>query len=57
MADSKFFTNQISNTLFDKFKGIREGMTSRYSFHAAILNIVGKSPNPNIPDTDDQDDE
>lgn len=36
MADSKFFTNQISNTLFDKFKGIREGMTSLYSFHAVV---------------------
>lgn len=36
MGDSKFFTNHIGNTLFDKFKGIREGMTSLHSFHAVV---------------------
>lgn len=36
MADSKFFTNHIGNTLFEKFKGIREGMTSLHSFHAVV---------------------
>ena len=36
MGESKFFTNHIGNTLFDKFKGIREGMTSLHSFHAVV---------------------
>jgi len=33
---SKFFTNQTNNTLFDKFKGIAEGMANFYSFHAVV---------------------
>ena len=36
MGDSKFFTNHSGNTLFDKFKGIREGMISLHSFHAVV---------------------
>ncbi|MCD7972903.1 MAG: DEAD/DEAH box helicase family protein [Candidatus Azobacteroides sp.] len=36
MGESKFFTNHIGNTLFDKFKGIREGMTSLHSFQAVV---------------------
>ncbi|GAB6010986.1 helicase-related protein [Viscerimonas tarda] len=33
---SKFFTNQHDNTLFDKFRGIAQGMTNFYSFHAVV---------------------
>lgn len=36
MASSKFFTNHITNTLFDKFKGIIEGMSGLHSFHAVV---------------------
>ena len=33
---SKFFTNTEGNTLFDKFKGIVQGMPNFYSFHAVV---------------------
>ena len=33
---SKFFTNQLGNTLLDKFKGIAEGMANFHSFHAVV---------------------
>jgi superfamily II DNA/RNA helicase len=33
---SKFFTNQQDNTLFDKFKGIAQGMANFHSFHAVV---------------------
>jgi hypothetical protein len=33
---SKFFTSQHDNTLFDKYKGIAQGMANFYSFHAVI---------------------
>ncbi|MDR2152252.1 MAG: phospholipase D-like domain-containing protein [Helicobacteraceae bacterium] len=33
---SKFFTNQPSNTLFDKFKGIARDMNDFHSFHAVV---------------------
>ena len=33
---SKFFNNHLGNTLFDKFKGIVEGMTNLHSFHAVV---------------------
>ena len=36
MSSSKFFTNQTDNTLFDKFKGIIEGMSNLHSFHAVV---------------------
>lgn len=36
MSNSKFFTNHITNTLFDKFKGIIEGMSNLHSFHAVV---------------------
>ncbi|MFR9542340.1 MAG: helicase-related protein [Rikenellaceae bacterium] len=36
MVSSKFFTNDITNTLFDKFKGIIEGMHNLHSFHAVV---------------------
>ncbi len=36
MANSKFFTNSIANTLFDQFKGIIEDMHNLHSFHAVV---------------------
>lgn len=36
MGNSKFFTNHINNTLFDKFKGIIDEMTNLHSFHAVV---------------------
>ncbi|MDR1582326.1 MAG: DEAD/DEAH box helicase family protein [Prevotellaceae bacterium] len=33
---SKFFTNKSENTLFDKFRGIAQGMANFYSFHAVV---------------------
>ena len=33
---SKFFNNNPQNTLFDKFKGIAEGMPNFYSFLAVV---------------------
>lgn len=36
MNNSRFFTNHITNTLFDKFKGIIEGMSGLHSFHAVV---------------------
>lgn len=33
---SKFFNNNLNNTLFDKFKGIAEGMPNFYSFLAVV---------------------
>ena len=36
MVNSNFFTNHITNTLFDKFKGIINGMSSLHSFHAVV---------------------
>lgn len=36
-SNSKFFTNHITNTLFDKFKGIIEGMFGLHSFHAVVV--------------------
>ena len=36
MGNSKFFNNHTSNTLFDKFKGIIEGMSNLQSFHAVV---------------------
>ncbi len=36
MANSKFFTNDITNTLFEKFTGIIGGMSSLHSFHAVV---------------------
>jgi SNF2 family DNA or RNA helicase len=33
---TKFFTNNSDRNLFDKFKGITEGMQSLYAFHAVI---------------------
>ncbi len=36
MGSSKFFTNDISNTLFDKFKGVIDGMSNLHSFHAVV---------------------
>ena len=33
---SKFFTNQSENTLFDKFRGIANGMANFQSFHAVV---------------------
>ena len=36
MSNSKFFTNHITNTLFDKFKGIIERMSNLHSFHAVV---------------------
>ncbi len=33
---SKFFNNQAGNTLFDKFRGIIEGMANLHSFHAVV---------------------
>lgn len=36
MGDSKFFTNHETNTLFDKFKGIIEGMVNLHNFHAVV---------------------
>jgi superfamily II DNA or RNA helicase len=37
MGNSKFFTNHdISNTLFDKFKGVIEGMANLHSFYAVV---------------------
>jgi hypothetical protein len=30
---SKFFTNQSSNTLFDKFKNIAQNIADFYNFH------------------------
>lgn len=36
MGNSKFFTNDIKNTLFDKFKGIIDGMANLHSFHAVV---------------------
>lgn len=34
--NSKFFTNHNSNSLFDKFKGIIQGMSNLHSFHAVV---------------------
>lgn len=34
MGDSKFFTNDLTNTLFDKFSGILAEMRGLHSFHA-----------------------
>ncbi len=36
MGSTKFFTNHITNTLFDKFKGIIEGMSNLHSFQAVV---------------------
>ncbi len=36
VVHSKFFTNHITNTLFDKFKGIIERMQNLHSFHAVV---------------------
>lgn len=36
MGSSKFFTNHITNTLFDKFRGIIDEMTNLHSFHAVV---------------------
>jgi len=33
---SKFFTNTGNNTLFDKFKGVAQGMMNFHSFHAVV---------------------
>ena len=33
---TKFFNNNISNTLFDKFKGIADGMSNFHSFLAVV---------------------
>ena len=33
---SKFFTNTAQNTLFEKFRGITQGMTNFHSFHAVV---------------------
>ena len=33
---SKFFTNKLDNTLFDKFKGISKSMTDFCNFHAVV---------------------
>ena len=33
---SKFFTNTSTNTLFDKFRGIANGMANFHSFHAVV---------------------
>lgn len=34
--NSKFFTNNTANTLFDKFKGIINGMVNLHSFNAVV---------------------
>jgi superfamily II DNA or RNA helicase len=36
MGNSKFFTNEQGNSLFDKFKGIIEDMAGLHSFHAVV---------------------
>lgn len=36
MGDSKFFTNDLTNTLFDKFSGILTEMQGLHSFHAVV---------------------
>lgn len=36
MGDSKFFTNDLTNRLFDKFNGILTEMQGLHSFHAVI---------------------
>ncbi len=36
MKNSKFFTNKIDSTLFDKFKGIIEGMSTLHTFNAVV---------------------
>ncbi|MFR9619516.1 MAG: hypothetical protein SNI12_08430 [Rikenellaceae bacterium] len=36
VVHSKFFTNHLGNTLFEKFKGIIEGMQNLHSFHAVV---------------------
>ncbi|MCD8103114.1 MAG: phospholipase D-like domain-containing protein [Alistipes sp.] len=36
MGNSKFFTNDFTNSLFDKFYGIIQDMTSLHSFHAVV---------------------
>ncbi len=36
MAHLKFFTNHENNTLFEKFKGIIDGMQNLSSFHAVV---------------------
>ena len=33
---TKFFTNNIENTVFQKFKGIFENMKDIYAFHAVV---------------------
>lgn len=36
MGESKFFTNEIDNTLYDKFRGILAEMQGLHSFHAVV---------------------
>ncbi len=36
MGNSKFFTNDFSNSLFDKFRGIIQDMAGLHSFHAVV---------------------
>ena len=36
MGESKFFTNDIGNTLYDKFRGILTEMQGLHSFHAVV---------------------
>ncbi len=36
MGNSKFFTNDFSNSLFDKFRGIIKDMAGLHSFHAVV---------------------
>ncbi|MEG1860684.1 MAG: hypothetical protein RR206_03200, partial [Bacteroidaceae bacterium] len=43
MSNSKFFTNQITNTPFDKFKGIIEGMSEKHTPHSDGWVIMGSS--------------
>ena len=33
---SKFFTNELDNSVFDKFKGIIENMNNLYALHAVV---------------------
>lgn len=33
---TKFFNNNMGNTLFDKFKGVAEGMQNFHSFLAVV---------------------